>query len=294
MKITLLGTGTPTPSLKRMSSGYLIEMDDETILFDCGPGVYHRMMEAGVKATDVTRVFFTHLHYDHCADYVRLLLTRWDQGAGHIPELMVYGPPPIRRMTELLFSSNGAFGPDLTARVEHQGSIDIYQARGGSPPRAWPQPKVSELSDGEIVEGNSWRITTTEVVHVQPYLVCYGYRLDTPEGTFVYSGDSGPCGEMVELAKDCDVLVHMCQYISGTELSPMARQGCMGHIELARLGEKANVKNLVISHVTEQMDVPGIRERLLIEMAEIYTGNLIWGEDLMEIPLHTPQPRRYR
>ena len=29
MKITLLGTGTPAPSLKRMSSGYMIEVGDE-------------------------------------------------------------------------------------------------------------------------------------------------------------------------------------------------------------------------------------------------------------------------
>ena len=30
MKITLLGTGTPTPSLKRMSSGYMVEVGSDT------------------------------------------------------------------------------------------------------------------------------------------------------------------------------------------------------------------------------------------------------------------------
>ena len=84
MKITLLGTGTPTPSLRRMSSGYMVELDGEVILFDHGPGAYHRMMEAGTAATGVDHVFFTHLHYDHCLDYARLLLTRWDQGAGKL------------------------------------------------------------------------------------------------------------------------------------------------------------------------------------------------------------------
>ena len=29
MKVTLLGTGTPTPSLKRASSGYLIEVGSD-------------------------------------------------------------------------------------------------------------------------------------------------------------------------------------------------------------------------------------------------------------------------
>ena len=31
--ITLLGTGTPTPSLKRMCSGYVVETGDDVIVF---------------------------------------------------------------------------------------------------------------------------------------------------------------------------------------------------------------------------------------------------------------------
>ena len=93
MKLTLLGTGTPTPSLKRASSGYLIEVGDDVIVMDHGPGAHERLLRAGKRATDVTHIFFSHLHYDHCCDFARLLLTRWDMGAGKIPELKVFGPP---------------------------------------------------------------------------------------------------------------------------------------------------------------------------------------------------------
>ena len=102
MRIRLLGTGTPTPSLKRMSSGYLVETGSRKILFDFGPGACHRLLEAGVKPAQVTDIFFTHLHYDHCLDYIRLLMTRWDQGAGRIPELNVYGPAHTAKMTDLV------------------------------------------------------------------------------------------------------------------------------------------------------------------------------------------------
>jgi ribonuclease BN (tRNA processing enzyme) len=34
MKITLLGTGTPAPSLKRQSSGYLIQVGNDLIVMD--------------------------------------------------------------------------------------------------------------------------------------------------------------------------------------------------------------------------------------------------------------------
>lgn len=82
---------------------------------------------------------------------------------------------------------------------------------------------------------------------------------------FAYSGDCGPCKVMEELARDCDVLVHVCHYLSGTELGRESALGCMGHLELASLGCDAQVKNLVVSHVTEQMDVPGVRERIIRE-----------------------------
>jgi len=84
MKITLLGTGNPAPSLKRMGSGYIVEVGKDVIVFDHGPGSHHRLLETGTKATDVTHTFFSHLHYDHFMDFPRLLLTRWDSGAAQI------------------------------------------------------------------------------------------------------------------------------------------------------------------------------------------------------------------
>jgi len=292
VKITLLGTGTPTPSLKRMSSGYMIQIGDDTILFDHGPGSHHRMMEAGVRAVDVTHIFFSHLHYDHCLDYIRLLMTRWDQSDGTVPELKVYGPPHTKRFTELLIAPDGIFGPDLDARINNQLSVETFEWRGGTPPRARPAPEITELRSGNVVEGNGWRIECASVPHVQPQLICYGYRMDSDEGTFAYSGDAGPCKAMEKLSDNVDVLVHMCQFISGTEPSPAYAKGCMGHLELAELGRKAKVRNLVVSHILEQMDVPGVRERLIAEMAAIYRGNLFFGEDLMKIPLASPTPAR--
>ena len=142
-KITLLGTGTPAPSLERQGSGYLIEVGDDQIVFDHGPGAHHRLLETGHRAVDVGHVFFTHLHYDHCMDYGRLVLQRWDQGADKIPDLLVYGPPPIRRMTDQLFGEDGVYGPDIRARIEHRSSIDQFVARGGKAPRKRPAPRVT-------------------------------------------------------------------------------------------------------------------------------------------------------
>jgi ribonuclease BN (tRNA processing enzyme) len=272
-----------------MSSGYLVETGNRKILFDFGPGAYHRMMEAGVRATEITDVFFTHLHYDHCLDFVRLVMTRWDQGAGRIPELNVYGPAFTARMTELIVGQEGIFGPDLRARTELPMSQAVFAARGGTLPRAKPLPVVRELSSGDVVEGDGFTVEARAVLHAQPILECFGYRLEAEGLSFAYSGDAGPCKGMQDLARDCDVLVHMCHFVSGTALNREFDQRNMGHLELARLGAQAGVRNLVISHVTEQFDRPGVSERVIREMAEIYKGNLFFGEDLMEIPAGIPQ-----
>ncbi|MGH6620347.1 MAG: MBL fold metallo-hydrolase, partial [Alphaproteobacteria bacterium] len=211
-------------------------------------------------------------------------------GGGKIPEMKVWGPPGIERMTRLLIDDDGVFGPDLIARTNHPLSMDVYRNRGGQGERARPAPILRELRSGEVVEENGWTLTVASVPHVQPYLVCYGYRLDTAAGSFVYSGDSGPSKAMEKLAAGADVLVHMCQHITGTEPSEAYAKGCMGHMELARLGAKTGVRNLVMSHMLLQLDVPGVRESLIAEMKSVYKGNLIWGEDLMEVPVAAPVP----
>jgi len=290
MRIRLLGTGTPTPSLKRMSSGYLVETEKRKILFDFGPGAYHRLLEAGIKPVQVTDVFFTHLHYDHCLDYIRLLMTRWDQGAGRIPELNVYGPAHTARMTDLII--NGVFAPDLEARTELPMSQAVFVARGGTLPRAKPRPVVRELKSGEVLAAGDFTVKVHSVIHAQPILECFGYRLEAEGASFAYSGDAGPCKAMEELARNADVMVHMCHFISGTALNAEFEKRNGGHLEVARLAQAAGVRNLVASHITEQMDVPGVRERLVREMAELFNGNLFFGEDLMEIPVGAPGPRR--
>ena len=284
MKITILGSGTPAPSLKRACSGYMIEVGDDVIIMDHGPDAHRRLIESGKRATDVTHAFFTHLHYDHFLDYGRLVLQRWDMGAGKVDELGVYGPPPLARISEQLFGDDGVYGPDLDARTGHRLSLDIYELRGGALPRRKPAPKVAEISPGDVVDGGGWRVVVGEASHVQPYLQCHVYRLESTAGTVCYTGDSGGItNSVVDTAAGCDVLIHMAHFESGTEPSAAYRAGCGGHMDVAEVARRASVKTLVMSHVLEHIDRPGTRERLINEAAEVFKGEIIWAEDLMQI-----------
>jgi ribonuclease Z len=285
MKAWILGSGVPTPSLQRACSGYLLEVDGAYLVLDHGFGSFQRLLELGIPLDRITHLFFTHLHYDHMGDFARLVLTRWDQGGGLIDDLNVFGPPPLRHVAARLFDPDGAFGPDITARTNGDASLDLYRLRGGVGPRRRPNPLITEIEPGSRVRAAAWSLDTAEARHFAPYLQCHAYRITHGGRSLVYSGDSGPSEDLARLAEGCDVLIHMCHYLSGTASSEAFAMSCMGHLELAALAERARVKTLVLTHITAQLDRPGVRERVIAEIRQIYGGTVVFGADRLEIPM---------
>ena len=283
MRLHLLGTGSPEPSLKRASSGYLLRSGKDTIVFDHGPGAHHRLLQLGLLPTDVTHVFISHLHYDHCADLVRLFLSHWDMGSGKIPAMKIYGPPGLQAFVDRLFGPEGAFAFDLRARIEHLSSQKYFEARGGKLPRLWPSTQVTELAEDQVVTGDGWTVRSKQVQHVEPFLTCLGFRLEAADGVVTYSGDTGPCEAMRDLAREADVLIHMCVRIDHMPKDAAA----MPYRALAELARDSRVRTLVATHFNPRTDQDGVREQLISEMGAIFKGRLIWGEDLMEVPVRT-------
>ncbi|MCC7486431.1 MAG: MBL fold metallo-hydrolase [Burkholderiales bacterium] len=288
MKITLLGTGTPVPSLKRASSSYLLEAGADVILIDHGPGAYARLMQAGRKAEDVTHLFLSHLHFDHCGDVPRLLHHHWDAVGGIRPRFAIYGPAGTRELLERLFGPRGAFHRDLTARTTHPASLRIFQSRGGGTTRPWPDVEATEIADGAVVEGDGWKLEAIGVIHHQPYLESLGFRVTSNGKIFAYtsdvrlSGRQGPVASLDRLARDADVLVH---YLNGFDFE-LSEPGALSSQQVvATLARDAGVKTLVTTHHGPAIDRDGVRERVIAGLAEIYKGRLVWGQDLMTFEL---------
>jgi ribonuclease Z len=76
-KVTLLGTGTPHPTMKRFGPSILVQAGGKTLLFDCGRGVTQRLFQIKVPFGKVDHVFLTHLHSDHVIGVPDLWLTGW-------------------------------------------------------------------------------------------------------------------------------------------------------------------------------------------------------------------------
>ena len=285
MKLTLLGTGTPRPSAERAGSSYLVQLQHQHLLFDCGPGSLCRLLQAGVSPVDVGHLFLTHLHYDHCADYAAFELIRWDQAAGRIDELTVVGPSGLRRMSERLFGDDGAFAADIAARTGHPASLEVYESRGGVGVRRPPAPTIVETGDGMSVTGDGWRVSTAQVMHCEPQLVTLAYRLDTPEASIVFGADTSPTPGLTRLARGADVLVHMCHFLNRPRIDPRVTRSCSGHLDAATTARDAGVGTLVLVHITPEVEAPEGRERALAAAARVFYGRIVFGEDLLALDL---------
>jgi len=282
MKITCLGTGTPESHKRRASSGYLVEVRNDRILLDCGGGAVSRLIEAGFTPGDITHLFFTHLHSDHMMDYARLIHAAWDEKS---PPIQVFGPSPLQEITEKLFGRNGVFSSDLTARTEFPGSQEVWTARGGTLPRPWPAPALTEITAGFSYEAEGWALTSCAAPDAQPYLDCMAFRLHTKTKAFAYSGDAGLSPEIEALCTDADLLLHWCYRLAHETQYPTVMKYSPDAGQIAEMAERAGVKQLLLTHIRKHMDEARHHADMLAAAKAHFTGSCAIAEDLQVIEL---------
>ena len=288
MKVTLLGTGSPEPNANRASSGYLVNIGDDTILLDCGGGVFDRLLQADHTPSDVTHLFFSHLHSDHMMDYARLIHAAWDESADDYgrPPVKVFGPPPLKTINKKLFGKDGVFATDLSARTEHSGSQEVWLARGGSLPRAWPNPDITHIEPGyRYVSDNGWTLSSCQVPHAQPQLECLAFRIDYQGKSFVYSGDAALCSELETLAANCDVLLHWCYRQYGDQRSPTIAKLSPDPVQIAQLATRIGAGKLYLTHLRNNMDTEESHKDIRAQLSEHFSGESHIAQDLMTISL---------
>src|SRR3989338_1169365 len=101
MKLTILGSGTAAPMLDRNNAGYLLEIDNEKLLFDSGAGTIRRLLELKVDLFDIDNIFYTHLHNDHINDLGAII---WSNNYGGIRKraLNIFGPRGFKKYCNIL------------------------------------------------------------------------------------------------------------------------------------------------------------------------------------------------
>ena len=64
-RVTVLGSSSAMPTLKRNPSAHALNVHEQFFLIDCGEGTQTRLFRCGISPLRLGAVFLTHLHGDH-------------------------------------------------------------------------------------------------------------------------------------------------------------------------------------------------------------------------------------
>ena len=189
MRLTVLGSGSPRPDPARSQPAALLTSGRDHVLVDCGDGTMHRLAEAGVDATAVTRVVLTHLHWDHVLGLPAFVWGTWGLGRR---SLEIWGPAGtqelLRTTVQAPFAEQAAWATTL-----------------GWDRAGWEDVAVHEIGDGTEIDVGAMRLTVGRVHH--PPIEAYGVRVEDADAVVTVSGDTTACDGLVELARGADVLL---------------------------------------------------------------------------------------
>ena len=279
-EIYVLGAGTPTPTATRFGSSQVLRLGNELLMFDCGPATTHKLVKAGLFPTEVDFLFFTHYHFDHDIDYPCFLLCRWDQSIGEEKLLQVFGPVLTESITRGIIGEDGLFAHDWKARVNHPLSQQVFVNRGGTLPRQPPKVLAKDVGPGKVFAGRDWEVSAAPAEHVQPWLDSLAYRVDSTEGSVVFTGDTGPCESVTTLAKGADVMLCMCWDDQEIMQQNGEYQGQCGTTGAAKMAQEAGVKKLVLVHVGPHLSQAGPMRKGVEDIRRVYDGETIFSEEL--------------
>ena len=289
IRVTLLGTGSPEPSIQRFGPATLVEAGDARFLFDAGRGASQRLWQLAIPLGQVDGVFLTHLHSDHVVGLPDVWLSGFQRtlfGRRASP-LVVWGPSGTAAMVLAL---RQAFAEDVRNRSASGRLPDSVTAAVGN-----------DIQQGLIYDRGGVRVTAFTVDHSYAPFVAYGYRLEFAGRSVVISGDTRPSENLARFAEGSDLLIHEVMAATAENAASPALQRIIGsHTspeEAARIFQAAKPKLAVYTHVSlvaEPERRQALLETIIPRTRAIYAGRVELGEDLMTIAIWDSVSIQYR
>jgi ribonuclease BN (tRNA processing enzyme) len=266
----MFGVGSPNLTAERSGTSIGIAAGGTLYIFDAGPGVERRIMEARSKLETLRirrlgPVFITHLHRDHTAGLASLLAYHSYGPAGLTLSLAsdrtpmtVYGPAPEED------AKPGVEIPEWDRSITELMS-HLIAAFGGGP------VNTVKIHAGVVFRDSNLTVSAFEAVHIPG---SFGYRIQTNDRTIVISGDTIPVDALVAACDGCDILFHEAYGLTDDPTNPTAAY----HTSATSLGEvakRARPKHLVVYH-----DVRIDRQQGLALISKAFSGKVTFANDL--------------
>jgi ribonuclease BN (tRNA processing enzyme) len=244
MRVTVLGKSPSWQDADGACSGYLVEDGDTTVLLDCGNGVFSKLRRFR-DYTTVDAVVVSHLHADHFLD-----LVPYSYALTYAPRQQ---PVPVARWP-------GTDEPAHPRLIAPEGARRTFRRVVG----AWGNEDLienafalEEYDPDSTVEVGSLRASFHEVPHFAPTFAI-DFSSSNGGGRFTYGADCRPGDELVEIARDTDLLI-----VEATLPRP-ERTGDRGHMTPSEAGEhakRAGAKRVVLTHISDELDELWAREQ---------------------------------
>ncbi|MDJ0703803.1 MAG: ribonuclease Z [Leptolyngbyaceae cyanobacterium MO_188.B28] len=298
MQITFLGTSSGVPTRSRNVSSWALRLPQraEIWLFDCGEGTQHQFLRSEFKASQIRRIFITHMHGDHIFGLMGLLASCGLAGNPQ-QQVDIYGPPKLneylqacRRYSQTHFSfpikvhtvQPGLVYEDAEFSVhcnllEHRvpaygyrvaekdrpGRFDVKRATALGIPSG---PLYGKLKRGEVITlPDGRRINGSDLCG--PPLI--GRKV-------AYCTDTIYCESAIELARGANVVIHESTFAH--QDADLAYQRLHSTSTMAaQVALTAQAKRLILTHFSPRY-APGnsIRlEDLLSEAQAIFPATLL-------------------
>jgi len=266
MIIKFLGSGSIIPNPKaRKNNSYsaiLIEIGNDKLLFDIGPGTLTKMQSLGINTQLYPNyLFFTHYHIDHSLDYIALVKSRHFNlktcKVGKGQTIKVFGPSGLIKWNQDIFENVTKWNY-MSKELNYK---DVTNCR--------------EIKSGLVIKNKNWKVTCCPIVHDDSV----AFRVDSKGKSFVYSGDMTYDERICKLGKNADLVAIECSFPNKKSL-----QG--KHLEPTLVGKLAkigNFKKLILIHM---YPINIGKERKIIQtIKKISDSKIILSHDFKKIKL---------
>jgi ribonuclease BN (tRNA processing enzyme) len=220
VRLTVVGCSGSGPGPTSPASCYLVEHDGFRVLLDLGNGAFGTL-QALTDPDTVDALYLSHLHADHCLDVAPFVVWRRYSGRATRPAIPLYAPVGAERRLALAYDMDG------------DGITDAFD--------------FVPVGAGHLALGPF----TAELVRTAHPAECYAIRLTAGGRSLVYTGDTGPCAAVVDLARGADVLLAEAAHPDVPGLPPAL------HLTGREAGEHAaaaHVGRLLLTHVPAWVD----------------------------------------
>jgi ribonuclease Z len=245
-RLIILGSSNAIPSENHENTHMALLSHDKFILIDCVSNTILRLKKAGLDFNELTDLILTHFHPDHISGVPLLLQTMWL--LGRTRRLNIYGlHHTLDRIRDLMGFFEWSTWPNFFPVAFH---------------------RLPDQDNTRVLENDGFRILSTPVRHFIPTI---GLRVEFTESSKVlaYSCDTEPCPEVIELAREADVLLHEAH---GASVGHSSAQQAAG------IAREAGVKSLYLIHYPTWNYDP---EPLVQAAAQVFAGEVQLARDFM-------------